>query len=51
MTATTCTVITCHGPRVVTIDDEIFERKTRELKPWKIRHVLEEMRIAKRKIL
>lgn len=46
MTATTCTVITCRGYAVVAVDDEMLARPTRELKPWKIRHILEEMRIA-----
>lgn len=46
MTATACTVITCRGARVLVVDDEILSRKTVEIKPWKIRHVLEEMRTA-----
>lgn len=47
MTATCCTVITCRGARVQIVDDEIFHRRTVEIKPWKIRHVLEELRTAK----
>lgn len=46
LTATTCTVITRRGVEVQTVDDEAFSRKTVEIKPWKIRHVLEEMRTA-----
>lgn len=46
MTAVACTVITCHGPRVRLVDDELLTRPTVELKPWKIRHVLVELRVA-----
>lgn len=46
MTAVCCVVVTCRGGRVMVVDDDVFTRRTVEIKPWKIRHVLEELRVA-----
>jgi hypothetical protein len=44
--AAVCVIVTCRGPAIAAVDCELLERPTRELRPWRIAHVLEELRIA-----
>lgn len=46
MTCVTCMIITCNGRAVQLVDADLLAKPTRRLKPWRTRHILDELRVA-----